>query len=339
MQQLKTKDDERCAALQAQAASMAHDLEVKAALEAQLAMMAEDNRAKAEALKDLEASNDRQAAAAAEMGRKLQEAEGELSATQARCAALEEELGAAAAAAELHEGALARLQALLDERMRWIESLETSHAMHRKRIDALWNDLQTLLNTDTAGEPLAADGDAARLAEAQLEAVRDRLAQLQSERGELIQQLQQAAAAGAEKVDAAAVADAVQLRAQLASARAQCDALLKRASAAEAQLQDVQRELRGAKEAKGGGGGGGSPAGKGVQAQLQKKTEQLVELEEQNKMLKQMLTAQKGETRTRQMQNDQLRRKAGMTPSSSTGTAAPRRKGSSPDNPGMQRLP
>ena len=93
-------------------------------------------------------------------------------------------------------------------------------------------------------------------------------------------------------------------------------------------------------EAKGGGGGGGgSPAGKGVQAQLQKKTEQLVELEEQNKMLKQMLTAQKGETRTRQMQNDQLRRKAGMTPSSSTGTAAPRRKGSSPDNPGMQRLP
>ena len=76
MQQLKTKDDERCAALQAQAASMAHNLEVKAALEAQLAMMAEDNRAKAEALKDLEASNDRQAAAAAEMGRKLQEAEG-----------------------------------------------------------------------------------------------------------------------------------------------------------------------------------------------------------------------------------------------------------------------
>ena len=50
-------------------------------------------------------------------------------------------------------------------------------------------------------------------------------------------------------------------------------------------------------------------------------------------------SAQKGETRTRQMQNDQLRRKAGMTPSSSTGTAAPRRKGSSPDNPGMQRLP
>ena len=169
MQQLKTKDDERCAALQAQAASMAHDLEVKAALEAQLAMMAEDNRAKAEALKDLEASNDRQAAAAAEMGRKLQEAEGELSATQAP-ARTRGGASLPAAAAPAHEGALARLQALLDERMRWIESLETSHAMHRKRIDALWNDLQTLLNTDTAGEPLAADGDAARLAEAQLEA-------------------------------------------------------------------------------------------------------------------------------------------------------------------------
>ena len=46
--------------------------------------------------------------------------------------------------------------------MRWIESLRNGHAMHRKRIDALWNDLQTLLNTDTAGEPLAADGELKR---------------------------------------------------------------------------------------------------------------------------------------------------------------------------------
>ena len=259
------------------------------------------------------------------MGRKLQEAEGELSATQARCAALEEELGAAAAAAELHEGALARLQALLDERMRWIESLETSHAMHRKRIDALWNDLQTLLNTDTAGEPLAADGDAARLAEAQLEAVRDRLAQLQSERGELIQQLQQAAAAGAEKVDAAAVADVVQLRAQLASARAQCDALLKRASAAEAQLQDVQRELRGAKEAKGGGGGGGSPAGKGAGAAAEEDG-----AARRARGAEQDAQADAHRAKGRDAHPPDAERSAppqgGMSPSSSTGTAAPRRE-------------
>ena len=83
----------------------------------------------------------------------------------------------------------------------------------------------------------------------------------------------------------------------------------------------------------------------GVQAQLQRKTEQLVELEEQNKMLKQMLTAQKGETRTRQMQNDQLRRKAGLQPGATSrspyeSSAAPRKKGGgSPENPGMQRLP
>ena len=77
-----------------------------------------------------------------ELDRQLAEAKSELGSAETRIGELSSALGACEAEVARKEATVAGLTGRLDERMRWIESLETSAHLHRRRIDELWDALQ-----------------------------------------------------------------------------------------------------------------------------------------------------------------------------------------------------
>ena len=100
---------------------------------------------KAAAIARLEAMN---AQGQAELAKTLSELEGsqeELNKAQTQCGGMEHAMLRQAAELDTAEGRACSLEGQLAERMRWIESLETSQTLHRKRIEELYDQLRLVL--------------------------------------------------------------------------------------------------------------------------------------------------------------------------------------------------
>ncbi|KAL1503265.1 hypothetical protein AB1Y20_011320 [Prymnesium parvum] len=284
MEALRCRDVARLTSFQEQVALLEKGLEVKVQLEAQLGEMAKDNASKKSALQALEASCKATAAEVSELEAKLSELEAQLRQSDGECAQLQAQLSNASATNKQLSDLIASLEAKLTERMRWIESLETTGSVQRRRIDELYAQLLVVLQLGrrshsgegVADAALAASAEVeVALLQAQMAGVQKRLQLIIDERDTLLRDVQtswraDASAGSAESGlggsrGAASTgpsngcttspdsegnekerqsSDVQQLREQLASAQDEANKLRSRAVAAEGQASELQRQLR-----------------------------------------------------------------------------------------------
>ena len=98
---------------------------------------------------------------------------------------------------------------------------------------------------------------------------------------------------------------------RLAAKTQECEVLQRRAAEAEAWGAELEEELGALKQR---ARPARQPQHSGHSPRKEELKAQLVELEQQNRMLKEMVKSQKSETRTKDMQNAQLRRKVSAAP-------------------------
>lgn len=236
------------AAMQGHADALTEASQAKDGLQAQLRECASDLQDKVRTLERMEIALSSQAEAVADLHKELDQARRALEEAKARSGGLFTELESCRAAMGAERAASALLRSNLEEQMRWIESLETSSRLQRRKISELWGQLQAQQRLEgvaaggvgaggAGAERVGARGEAAEreaiVVAAELGMVKARLAGLEPE----VCAGQQGAPAGGAGGGAAGGVSVIvsELRALLRAAE-------ERASKAEHQLADGKRD-------------------------------------------------------------------------------------------------
>eukprot|EP00316_Scyphosphaera_apsteinii_P019858 CAMPEP_0119319006 /NCGR_PEP_ID=MMETSP1333-20130426/48247_1 /TAXON_ID=418940 /ORGANISM="Scyphosphaera apsteinii, Strain RCC1455" /LENGTH=665 /DNA_ID=CAMNT_0007325325 /DNA_START=234 /DNA_END=2231 /DNA_ORIENTATION=+ len=192
MRALRVRDEEQLTLLGEQVRCLEHEHQLKQQLEQQVFQMAKDNEDKASALARLESAIAAHEETLTDVRAKLRQTHEELSTAQERCTSLQVQLDGVLAELKRRDLQVGEMEQRLAERMHWIESLETSTNMWRQRVGELWAQLQAFLGANRLEHQ--AEDVSTSLVKAALESAQARLTQLESEREELLCELQKSAA-------------------------------------------------------------------------------------------------------------------------------------------------
>ena len=167
LEELRCADADRMAELRLQLedeqrkrAAAAHESSaLEAALQKEIAKLAAANEVKREVIERLTKTALEGERHVAETQSQLEQSQSQLEALQAQCGGMREQLVDQATQLARDEERIAQLEVALVERMRWIESLETTQTMHRKRIAELYEHLRLFLSLSGAEWRAGAGGD------------------------------------------------------------------------------------------------------------------------------------------------------------------------------------
>jgi len=333
LRDLRHRDEEREEALRVQVNKLMQETSAKAAIQLQLDQYKLDNAAKAKALEEMERLREANVALLAALNQELESARRALSEANQQSTALSAELKECRKQIDAQQQDISLMRSNLDERMRWIESLETSSRVQRQRINELWSQLkeQQRLEAELSG-PAPRDGSSsaasheAIVVAAELGVVKARLASLEEERAS---DHAKALRLGLQAQSGESPVVTVDLETRLMEAEARALQAEKALAGLRQDLEDVANaEDAGPSALTPAGGAKASPSRSGrrsvgatvaveggrpsrsslLKAEVQQKDARIGELEEEVKILREMVKARESDSRTKELEISRLRK-------------------------------